>query len=110
MADARTEILIRQLQGSLGGRIVRGIVSSTGTVVVGSGFTASRAAAGDFSVVFATPLATVPSVDVSAYTTAGNDLIATVVDADTTVNGFRISIGSTTGTNTDAKFGFIAIG
>lgn len=56
-------VLIRQLQGALGGnRIVAGIVASDGTIVAGKGFSVSKGATGLYNITFTHPFSGVPSV------------------------------------------------
>jgi hypothetical protein len=66
-------ILIRQLQGALGGRrFVSGLVGPTGTVVSGSGFSAARTGLGLYTVTFSPVFAGVPDIIVGGSSTAAS--------------------------------------
>jgi hypothetical protein len=63
----RAFILIRQLQGALGGRhLVDGLVDgATGDVLTGAGFTAVRDALGTYTLTWDTPFTRVPTVNIT---------------------------------------------
>jgi|GEM_PF-5937265 len=89
-------------------RIVRGVVSGGGGLLVGSGFTPSKGAAGSgfYTITFNTPFSGPPTV------TATADLdgrVISTVGVTASAANFQISIAGT-GAHTDAAFHVIAIG
>lgn len=90
-------------------RIVRGRITSTGAISVGSGFTVSRTGAGLYVITFSTPFAGTPVLTLSPAVGATGGPYNAHTNGVTTVSaGIRIVTGS--GTNIDDSFDFIAIG
>lgn len=112
MADDRTDTLIRQLQGMLGGnRIVRGAVSSSGTIVSGAGFSVVKNGTGDYTVTFDVAFADVPACLVTAGASSG--FLSAKHHAATlpSSTAFRVLVFVTnTATATDGAFHFAAVG
>ncbi|MDB6111623.1 MAG: hypothetical protein JWR69_3373 [Pedosphaera sp.] len=92
-------------------RIVRGSVSSTGTIVNGSGFTASRTANATFQVIFTTPFSSNPSIVVSCGA-AGQALnsVDVAVSYNASTTGFNVQTGVRNTGYFDEPFSFIAVG
>jgi hypothetical protein len=88
-------------------RIVRGVVSGGGGLLVGAGFTVSKGAAGSgqYTIMFNTPFAGAPAVTATAD--LDGRVISTVGVTSSTAN-FQISLAG--GGHTDAAFHVIAIG
>lgn len=87
-------------------RILRGRVSSTGTLVGGSGFTPSRTGVGLYTITFSTPFSQPPSVTLSP-----TDIINTVMSiGSVTTNACQIRSYVPTVGASDTGFHFIAIG
>jgi len=91
-------------------RMIRGRVSSSGTVLLGSGFTASRTSAGTYLIDFSPdfPVGSTPALTVSAEWVAGAAYVAMTNGVLPTAAGVRIATGG--GTLTDQSFYFTAIG
>jgi hypothetical protein len=105
--------LIRQLQGALqGNRIVAGFVTSAGAASgQGVGFTASRAAAGDYTLTWDEEFESVPLVVAMCGNTSGSFGIKQYSGVSATTSDIRLETrDTTTGTRTDCSFFFIAIG
>jgi hypothetical protein len=92
-------------------RIVRGIVDSTGAILVGSGFTVSHPSVGRYTITFNTPFAGTATVTATAENqgTDGEKVVQThgVSSANATLVTRLIELG---GGLTDITFHFIAIG
>lgn len=105
---ARAEALIRQLQGALGGmRVIRGTVNFDGTIIEGTGFSATQNATGDYTVTFDTAFSDPPSVVVSKVdpSTGGAEL-----DGNPTASSFDVATTASGGGAANRDFCFIAIG
>ena len=90
-------------------RILRGRISSSGTVSLGSGFTVSRTGTGLYVITFTTAFSGPPAVTLSPSVGAtGGPYNAHTNGISTVAAGIRIMNGS--GTNIDDAFDFIAIG
>jgi len=91
-------------------RILRGKVSSSGAVLAGTGFSASRVSAGTYLIDFTPDFAagSVPALTVSAEWTSGAAYVAMTNGVLSTATGVRIATGG--GTLTDQSFYFIAVG
>lgn len=91
-------------------RIIRGRISSTGAVVVGTGFTAVRNGLADYTITFSSPFTSEPTVTATSY----NNNIATddypVSIVVTTNSSVRLTPRITGGFRGDTSFNFIAIG
>jgi len=90
-------------------RMIRGVVSSVGAVVAGTGFSSARNAAGDYTVTFTAAFGARPSFVAMALTAPA----VAREHASTATNGtsYRVSIAnSATGAALDSAFNFIAIG
>ena len=88
-------------------RIVRGVVSSTGTIVEGTGFSAAQTGTGAYTITLDEDFSDVPAVTVTAQT--GGALAGrtgTVTAGSFTVGTFT----TTTGAAGSVQFHFIAIG
>jgi hypothetical protein len=95
-----------------GRRLVVGAVDgAAGTVLQGAGFTSSRTGAGAYTLTFAPAFGAAPVVVVSAGGDAG-DLTAKQEDSSTpTASEFKVkTFDTSSGTQTDAGFFFIAAG
>lgn len=88
------------------GALLTGAVSSAGAIVAGTGFTAVRDSAGNYTVTFTTPFAQRPIVVVTPESLALPALELTSVAA----NSFHVVFWSsnTAGTPLDCGFGFVA--
>jgi len=91
-------------------RIIRGKVSSTGAVLFGSGFTASRSATGAYTITFTTafPAGQFPIVTASAESNGTVARIAMVNTPSHVSAPIKITNGSATAV--DCDFYFIAVG
>lgn len=90
-------------------RILRGRISSTGAVLVGSGFTASRTGTGLYVITYSTAFSGTPVLTLSpAVGSTGGPYGAHTNGVLTTSAGVRITTAS--GTNIDDTFDFILIG
>lgn len=83
--------------------VVSGIVSSGGSVTAGSGFTATRNSAGDYTVTFNTAFSSTPVVVMTG--TAGF-LMGNIAAAS--ASSFEVIFKNTSGTATDSGFHFMA--
>lgn len=104
---ARIETLIRQLQGALGGnRVVRGIITSTGAIAAGTGFSVNKTGTGVYVITFDPVFSDTPAVTPTAGQSGGLAAIVTAVSPSTvtvvTVNG---SVAAA-----DLQFHFHAVG
>ena len=90
-------------------RIVRGVVTAAGGIITGTGFTVTRAAAGQYAIIFTTPFTAPPTVTASTESQGGLSRVAMTDGVTASVANIRVT-GSTTGVTTDAPFHFIAIG
>lgn len=89
--------------------IIRGVVSSTGGVSVGEGFTAAHNSTGNYSVNYTSVLNDPGVVVVTPFQQAFSDFLANIVSAGT--NGFNVvTIRTGTGVFTDVGFNFIVMG
>ncbi len=92
-------------------RIVRGIVNSAGTILEGSGFTATRTAVGRYTITFATGFTAnnPPAVTVSGVGSVTTTTLASLYNPVTTTAIF-VRTTNAAGTETDGTFHFIAMG
>lgn len=92
-------------------RIVRGVVSSAGVASLGSGFSSSRTAAGQYTVTWSPAFSATPAVVVMCGTATGS-FVAKQKDASTASASQVLvtTFSSVTGTATDSDFYFIAAG
>jgi hypothetical protein len=105
------DVLIRQLQGALGGdRLIRGTVElsgTTATIARGAGFSMTRTGVGGYDVTFDEPFAEPPSVLISPEGAGA----AGAKSLSVTENGFTVGIFTTTsGANLDLSWSFLALG
>lgn len=93
-----------------GGKVVTGVVSNTGAVLAGSGFTAVRNALGTFTVTYASPFAAIPAVAV-APTAPGGHPMGYEIASPLSASSFQaIFYDTTTGVTVDpASFTFQAL-
>jgi hypothetical protein len=87
-------------------RVVRGVISSAGSILAGQGFTVSRTAAGSYTVTFTASFTAFPTVTVSAQ--AGIPRMATTTNVGQTQAQVRTFAGA--GALVDTQFHFIAVG
>lgn len=87
-------------------RILRGRISSFGTLLDGAGFTSSKIATGHYLITFTTAFVGIPTVTVTVVEFASTK-IATISAASTTVDVFTKSLG---GAALEAEFHIIIIG
>lgn len=87
-------------------RIIRGVVNSSGVVLEGSGFTASRTSTGVYSLTFSSSFIGAPAVTANAQTTAPRVVTTPGVTASSA--GVRIFFMDLN--PADVQFSFIAIG
>lgn len=103
---------LRAMAGDENLRVVRGKISATGTVLFGTGFTASRTGTGTYLVNFSPnfPVGETPAVTASADVpgSATESYTAMVSVAQYTATGIKIMRGD--GTPSDLPFHFIAVG
>lgn len=109
---ARLGVLVRQIQGALGGnRIVRGAVGSGGALAVGEGWTSVKNSTGDYTVTFSTAFKGAPVVVVSAGQSAGTLYAKLKSGVDPTVTSFTVNtVNSGTSALADSIFTFVAVG
>lgn len=86
--------------------IIRGVVSSTGAILAGTGFTVSHTGTGLYTITFTTAFSAMPAVTVTPQSGLGRIATCTSVGAGST----GIDTRDTSGTATDNQFNFIAIG
>ena len=105
---------LRATSGEENLRIVRGEISSSGTVVRGSGFTAQRNSAATYVITFNTPFAGTPSVVATAHRSpfgAATEAFYSAATDGVTVNGVTIVTRNLSAADwQDKAFEFIAIG
>ncbi|TPW13602.1 MAG: hypothetical protein FD129_1241 [bacterium] len=89
-------------------RIVRGRVSSLGSIVAGAGFTVSRTSAGVFFIDFVPDFPSVPAVTVTVDYTNDGAFVGMTNGLTANTTGIRITTGG--GTLSDRTFNFTAIG
>ncbi len=88
-------------------RIIRGVISSTGTILAGQGFTVARTAVGSYTVNFTVPFSDIPAITTSAQ--SGLSIVATSTSVAAGSSQFR-TFASGSAALTDNQFHFIAIG
>lgn len=88
--------------------IVRGAVSSTGTILQGEGFTVVHSGTGMFAVTFATAFGDNPIVTLTLLTAGGNTLYG-LIPLSAITTGFTASVYNASGA-VNENFCFIAIG
>jgi hypothetical protein len=86
--------------------IIRGVVSSTGSIIAGTGFTVTKGATGFFTVNFNPAFSGMPAVVVTPQSGIGRIATCTSMSASST----GIWTRDNTATPTDNQFDFIAIG
>jgi hypothetical protein len=86
--------------------IIRGVVSSTGTILQGTGFTVSRTGTGAYTISFTSAFSNVPAVTATAQ--SGLMIVATVTSV--TASAAPVRTFNSSGTATDNQFNFIAVG
>jgi len=98
-------------------RIIRGTVFAVGTISVGSGFTVSHPAAGDYYIMFDTPFSGIPTVTATAdrnNAAGGLNLLLAMLDAncgcDRTTEVRIVIVNTGNANGQDSQFDFIAIG
>lgn len=89
--------------GALSGTMVGGIVSSTGTIIGGSGFTVAHPSTGVYTVTFTTAFGAQPVVLVTAFSA-----FVELVLASTSASQFQINTLNPSGTLINAAFNFQA--
>lgn len=94
--------------GGLSIRVRAGAVSSTGTVISGTGFTVVRNATGDYSVTVG--FTQTPIVVVGAGATAAAYTTKLHATTPPTATGFRVACLTSAGALIDGSFHWVAIG
>lgn len=91
--------------------IIRGRVSSSGTLEIGEGFTSSRLSLGRYQINFTTSYASSPVVLTTPEATSGNARIADIDNSPTpSSSSFTVLIFDAAGGSVDARFNFVVIG
>jgi hypothetical protein len=88
-------------------RIIRGVISSTGTILAGSGFSASRTGTGAYTVTFSNSFTALPAV--TATVQSGLSRLVTCTNVGNSSAQFRTYVSSTEAL-ADLQFHFIAVG
>jgi hypothetical protein len=90
-------------------RIVRGVLNSSGGIIVGSGFTASHPSSGTYTVTFSPAFSAPPAVTVSGESGGAVPIVATTDGVTANAASFKLFYSTTGGAN-DAPLHFTAIG
>jgi hypothetical protein len=90
-------------------RIIRGVINSAGVTIVGSGFTVTHPATGQYTVTFNTPFPSAPAVTTAADSGGGASRMVMTDGVTGNYAAFRAQV-STSGAPSDFAFHFIAIG
>ncbi|HKQ37897.1 MAG TPA: hypothetical protein VJ063_07450 [Verrucomicrobiae bacterium] len=90
-------------------RMIRGVVTAAGTIIVGSGFSVVKGTTGLYSVRFNSAFTAAPAVTATAESQGGLSRSAMTDGVGSTSANIRIVI-TTTGAVNDAPFHFIAVG
>lgn len=106
MGDARLGVLVRQLQGIVGARRMRGSVTSAGAVGSGSGFSASSGGAGLYTVTFDKAFDSAPYVFLQTVISGG---VRAPTVATATASGFTVEVRNDAGVLANAPFVFEAV-
>jgi subtilisin-like proprotein convertase family protein len=96
---------LRAASGEENLRMLRGTLNGSGTIAVGSGFTAVRTGTGTYVVTFNTAFAAAPTV---TFTPLNASLYVFI--SGTTANSVTVNVRNTFNAATDAAVNFIAIG
>jgi len=88
-------------------KFIRGIISSAGAVIEGSGFTAVRNSLGNFTVTFSTAFSDIPSFFIEGLTTTTFGITTGIISASTTQVNYIMEI---TGVQADKDHHILAIG
>jgi hypothetical protein len=91
-------------------RIVRGVLSATGSIIVGSGFTAAHSSTGVYTITFTTAFPSAPAANATADSGGGNARVAMTDGVTGSVLTIRVMSISSSPANTDAPVHFIAMG
>jgi len=89
-------------------RVVRGRINSDGTIAQGTGFTATRTAAGSYRVTFTTAFGAAPIVVVTDGTTSGTVAARLKSGVAVTTTQFEVTTYNSTFAATDGEFTFFA--
>lgn len=99
----------RAAGGPEGLSILRGSVRANGTVITGTGFTASRVLQGVYRITYSSAFAVAPTVVVSPrIPTSGGPRLVNTVNVST--SGFNVYAYLTNNTITDTEFDFVVLG
>jgi alpha-tubulin suppressor-like RCC1 family protein len=90
-------------------RIIRGVLTAAGGIIVGTGFTVTKGTAGLYTIRFTTLFSAAPTVTATADSQGGNPRVAMTDGVTATLATIRIVV-STTGASIDAPVHFTAIG
>jgi hypothetical protein len=102
-------VLIRQLQGLLGGnRLIVGMVDSAAAVIVGTGFTASTSGTGVYTVTFDVPFGGNAVALVTPVAAAVNRIAR--VTTNPAPGSFGVATFTDAGVLAGSGFGFLAVG
>lgn len=105
------DIVVSQVNAGSGLGIVRGGVASDGTIVFGDGFSVSPGTTGIYHITYSLTYNPNPIVVAGVWTTSSAPTSAIVVYVNSsTVNGFTVTVLSSTAVPVNAPFSFIAIG
>ena len=91
-------------------RIVRGVFSATGSLIVGSGFTVAHPSTGVYTITFTTSFPSAPAANATADSGGGNARVAMTDGVTASVLTIRVMSISSSPANTDAPVHFIAMG
>lgn len=110
LADVSGKVVIASAGFSQpGGEIltgIRGQISSTGTINLGAGFSATRISVGQYTIVFSPSFSLKPVVVITPATSAPRYGTSLFIGGST----WRVDIRNSVGTSVDSVFDFIALG
>lgn len=85
--------------------VIRGVVTSTGSITSGEGFTITHVGTGDYKINFSTSFGDIPAVTVTIHSAGG--MVQIFSTSSSLAEIFTLSAG---GANADFAFSFIAVG
>lgn len=94
---------------NIGLYLVRGLVSSAGTLTTGEGVSSSRTGTGRYTLNFSIPFQDIPAITISAIQTSGSGIVASM-DSITTSSATIDTFFVVTSGAVDTAFSFIAMG
>ncbi|MCC7141973.1 MAG: hypothetical protein IT349_07695 [Candidatus Eisenbacteria bacterium] len=89
-------------------RLLRGNIDGTGAIDAGAGFTCTRTSEGQYTIVFTTPFAGVPSVTATPFSVSIEPRVAEIKSL--TASSFHVAISFVGNPETDSDWSFCVIG